>query len=89
MTPPTVPTEMGIYISPLKNSSLPFCDSLCTTEYLVKGRYWPECEAKAWHVPSMALQSCPVARHTALIPFMIPLLWVTALYLSTEANFQA
>ena len=33
-----------------------------------------------------ALQSCPVATQTLSIPFIIPLLCVTALYLSFFAN---
>lgn len=46
-------------------------------------------DAKAWAALSTALQSCPVAKQTLSIPFMIPLLWVVALYLSIFAKSKA
>ena len=64
-------------------SPAPFLD------HAVRERYRPERAAQAWAAASMARESCPVAWATAIIPFITPLLWVTARYTSLSANSYA
>ena len=69
--PPTVPRASGSSIHILKIS---FSILAC-----VRLLYWPSLQAYACTAASTALKSLPVASITASIPFMIPLLCVTAL----------
>ena len=79
--PPTVPKAKGISIQNLKTPLW-----ILQWDKLV---YVPLLEAYAWAPASMALKSLPVANTTASIPFIIPLLWVTALKGSISAIFTA
>ena len=58
-------------------------------DHCVKEVYWPLIAANACAPASIARQSFPVAITTGSIPFIIPLLWVAALYGSTTAKDAA
>ncbi len=80
--PPTTPTDIGSSILPTK---LPALSLL----HCVSDRYLPDFAAYAWAAASIARVSWPVAFAAAIIPFIIPLLCVTALYSSLSANWYA
>ena len=72
----------GISISPTKSPS-------SDLYHLVKDLYFPSLEAYACAAASIALTSCPVAIAIPSIPFIKPLLCVTALYVSEYAKANA
>src|SRR5665647_3790044 len=80
--PPINPTAIGNSIEPSKS---PF---LFLTHF-EKVVYGPLNAAYACPPASIARWSLPVAKTTAIMPFMAPLLWVAALYGSAAAKAEA
>src|SRR5699024_4152011 len=82
VAPPTVPTDIGNSSSPTKFPSW-------SIDHVDIDPYVPNREAYACAPASTARQSLPVAITTGSIPFIIPLLCVTARYGSEAANSYA
>src|SRR5699024_12496332 len=76
---PTIPNDIGSSSSPTKFPA-------SSTDHFVIERYCPVLAAYAWAPASTARQSFPVAIITGSIPFIIPLLCVTARYGSESAD---
>src|SRR5699024_9343843 len=82
LAPPTIPKDIG-------NSSSPTKFPASSLDHVVIELYCPFLVAYACAPASTARQSLPVAIITGSIPFMIPLLCVTARYGSEAANSYA